>query len=147
MVFRKTSVHLFMLVAVIVFPLASYAYNIPISESSFIEFKGDLTYAVKVKTEDPDPELVGESKGNSNFEKGDLINNKGIVKLEVKFDSTYLTLFGNGHAAYDYVMDDDDKYPEGTDIDEAKKHSARVIELQEYYLDFHVEKFTLRAGR
>lgn len=128
-------------------PLSLHAFDIPVSESSFLEFKGDLTYTAKVRTEDPDPALAPESKGNSNFEKGDLMNNKGIARIEITFDSSYITLFGKGEAFYDRVMDDDDKYPEGADIDEAKKYAARRYEAMEYYLDFHSDNFTLRAGR
>ncbi len=123
------------------------AYEITFGETSTLEIKGDTTYTAKVRTEDPDPDLVKESKGNSNFEKGDIVNNKGILRMETTFNSTYLTLFGKGEAFYDHVYNDDDKYPEGTDTDEAKRWAAYRYEAQEYYFDFHAADFMLRAGR
>ncbi len=147
MMLRKSPAYLLILFLIMISPVSSFGYDIPFNETTYMEFKGDLTYTAKVRTEDPDPELAKESKGNSNFEKWDMMNNKGIVRLEMKLDSTYLTLFGKGEAFYDYVMDDDEMYPEGTDTDEAKKYAARRLDPQEYYLDFHMEQFTLRAGR
>lgn len=138
-----------LLVTAILFtaPCAVSAYDIPFGESAYMMFKGDFTYIARVRTEEQDPVLAAESKGNSNFEKGDLMHNKGLARMELTIDMPYLTLFGKGEAFYDRVMDDDDKYPEGTDVDVAKRWAAYRYEAQEYYLDFHSDELMVRAGR
>jgi len=145
MKFRMPSV--IVLILLFAVPFTANAYEIPFSQSAFMEIRADLTYTAKVRTEDPDPDLVQESYGNSNFEKGDLMNNKGIAKMELYLDMPYLVLFGKGEAFYDRVMDDDDMYHEDADIDEAKRYAAKGYEAQEYYLDFHTDRLTLRLGR
>ncbi len=131
--------------------LPASAYDVQFSENSLMKLKGELVYTLKVRTEDQDPDMMGNemlpATGNSNFEKGDLVNNKGIAKLETVFEVPYLIGFFHGEAFYDRVYDDDDKYIDGADIDEAKFYAARGYEAREYYLDFHTESFTLRAGR
>lgn len=137
--------------SIFVFSIPASAYRADFSDDSIMELKGELTYTVKVRTEEQDPDMLGNQfvtvKGNENFEKGDLVNNKGIAKMETRFDFPYLTLFFQGEAFYDSVYDDDDIYIEGADIDEAKFYAARGYEAREYYLDFYTEKFTLRVGR
>ena len=62
------------------FTLPANAYDFAIGESGYLEIKGDLTYSVKFRVENPDPGLKDDSKGNSNFDKGDLVNNKAIAR-------------------------------------------------------------------
>jgi hypothetical protein len=98
----------------------THAYDFSFGEHVNLELKGDITYTLRVRTEEPDPVLVDQSYGNSNFEKGDIVNNKFIGRLEATFDAPYTTLFGRFYALRDNVYIDDEKYPEGTDIELAK---------------------------
>ena len=123
------------------------AYDFYFGDSAYLELKGDLTYSVKYRVENPDPELKEDSKGNSNFEKGDIVNNKGIARMEALFDAPYVTLFGRFEAFYDDVYGDNDLYPEGTDIDTAKDHAEKSVEAKEYYIDLHSDSTTLRVGK
>ena len=123
------------------------SYEFTFGENAFLELKGDLTYSVKYRVENPDSELVEDSMGNSNFDKGDLVNNKIIGRTEAYFDAPYVTLFGRFEAFYDDVYGDDDMYPEGTDVDTARDHSETDIVAKEYYFDLHSEKTTLRVGK
>ena len=129
------------------FALPAIAYDFAIGESGYLEIKGDLTYSVKFRVENPDPDLKNDSKGNSNFDKGDLVNNKAIARMEAFYDAPYVTLFGKFEAFYDDVFSDDDKFPEGTDVDTAQDHAERDIVAKEYYIDLHSDRTTLRLGK
>lgn len=123
------------------------AYEFSFGENAYLELKGDATYSVKYRVENADPDLKNDSMGNSNFDKGDLVNNKAIGRMEAYFDAPYVTLFGRFEAFYDDVYGDDDLYPEGTDIDTARDHSEKDVVAKEYYIDLHSEKTTLRLGK
>ena len=146
MIYRIVKV-IYLLAITVLFPVTVYAYDFSFGESAYLEIKGDLTYSVKVRTEEPDPDLKEDSHGNSNFEKGDIVNNKVIARMETTFDAPYVTFFGKFEAFYDDVYTDDDLYPEGTDIDLAQKYAAHNVEALEYYIDLHSDRTTLRVGR
>ena len=135
----------------LVFPVLSSvkanAYDFSLGESAFLEIKGDATYSIRYRVENPDPDLKQDSKGNSNFDKGDLVNNKVIGRIEAYLDAPFITLFGRFEGFYDDVYGDDDLYPEGTDLDTARDHSEKDIVVREYYFDFHSERTTFRVGR
>ncbi len=138
--------------AFIVSPMSLFAVVFPFSDSTNLELKGGLTYTGKIRTEDPQEGYalggVG-SKGNENFKKGDFVNNKGLLKAELKFEMPYLVLFGKGEAFYDkvYADADDDFFPEGTNVDVAKTRAGIYYQAQEYYFDFFTDLFTLRVGK
>ena len=48
------------------FPVPANAYDFYFGDSAYLELKGDLTYSVKYRVENPDPDLKKDSKGNSN---------------------------------------------------------------------------------
>ncbi|MCP4756080.1 MAG: DUF1302 domain-containing protein [Proteobacteria bacterium] len=146
MINRLSSILCILAISVLM-PMPMYAYEFLIGESAYLEFKGDLTYSVKYRMEDPDPLLVGDTKGNSNFENGDIVNNKGIVRMEVMFDAPYTTFFTKLEAFQDSVYTDDELYPEGTDLELAKRYAASRAEALEYYLDLHSDSITLRIGK
>ncbi len=144
---KKIMTVLCLLTIAVLLPATMYAYDFAFGESAFLELKGDLNYFVKMRAEDPDPLLVDDSKGNSNFENGDIVNNKKIFKLETMFDAPYVTFFGKFEVFHDSVYTDDDMYPEGTNVDLARQYAAYGAEAKEYYLDFHSESVTLRVGK
>jgi hypothetical protein len=129
------------------FPVSANAYDFYFGDSAYLELKGDLTYSVKYRVENPDSDLKKDSKGNSNFDKGDLVNNKVIGKMEAFFDAPYVSLFGRFEGFYDDVYGDDDLYPEGTDISDANDHAEQSLEALEYYIDLHSDRTTLRVGK
>lgn len=131
----------------VLFPVPVNAYDFYFGDSASLEIKGDLTYSVKYRAENPAPQLKEDSKGNSNFEKGDLVNNKGIARTEAVFEVPNVILFGKFEAFYDDVYSDEDLYPDGTDIDTAKDHAEKSVEAKEYYVDLHSDSTTLRLGR
>ena len=116
-------------------------------ERAYLEIKGDMTYSVKWRVENPDPDLKQDSMGNSNFDQWDRVNNKVISRMETFFDAPYVSLFGKFEAFYDEVYGDDDLYPPGTDIGTAKDYSEKSVEAKEYFIDLHSDSTTLRAGK
>ena len=128
-------------------PVSIYAYDFNFGENAFLELKGDLTYSARMRTEDPDPLLKDESKGNSNFKKGDLVNNKMIARMEMMFDAPYVTFFSKFEAFYDSVYTDDKLYPDDADVDVAKQYAVSRADAKEYYLDLHTDSVTLRLGK
>ena len=138
---------LHLMVIALLYSASAGAYDFSFGDSAFLEVKGDLTYSVKFRVENPDPDLKEDSKGNSNFDKGDKVNNKAIARMEAFFDAPYVSLFGKFEAFYDDVYGDDDLYPEGTDIDTARDYAEKDIVAKEYYVDLHSERTTLRMGK
>jgi len=135
------------LTIVVCLPALTHAYDFSFGDYTNLELKGDITYSLKVRTETPDLDLAEQSYGNSNFEKGDIVNNKVIGRLEATFDAPYTTLFGRFYALYDNVYTDDDMYPPGTDIDLAKEYAAQGIQVPEFYIDLHSDSVTFRLGK
>ncbi len=168
---RRVFTVVLVLLALAALPFPSQAYDIPMGESVVMKVKGDLTYAVKVRTEDPDPVLVyqagemGEqlaemgvtgsdnpvlSHGDKNFEKWDVVSNRGIARLEIELDSEYLTLFGKGEAFYDHANNKEHIYdPDDTDLrtTDIKYRAIYSTEALEYYIDLHASVFSLRVGK
>lgn len=144
---NRMLIALYLISIAVLFPAAAKAYDFSFGDSAYLELKGDLSYSVKFRVENPDPELKEDSKGNSNFDKGDKVNNKAIGKMEAFFDAPYVSLFGKFEAFYDDVYTDDDLFPEGTDIDTAKDYAEKDIVAKEYYIDLHSDRTTLRLGK
>lgn len=138
---------IYLVVIAALFSVPVHAYDFTFGENAYLEVKGDLTYSVKYRVETPDDELKEDSKGNSNFDKWDITNNKVLARMETTFDAPYVTLFGKFEAFYDDVYSDDDLFPEGTDIDVAQDHAETYAEALEYYIDLHTDRTTLRVGR
>lgn len=121
--------------------------------------KGDLTYAMRLRTEDQDPNLVRIAAGDWNFQKGDPVNNKLIGRLEFQATAPHLLLFFRGEAFYDDVFRDTDKFREraakfgsaahsGTDFEVAERHARyNFSDALEYYLEGNFKDFTFRLGR
>ncbi len=137
---------IYLLVMTVLISVPVHAYDFSFGENAYLEVKGDLTYSVKYRVETPDSDLKEDSMGNSNFDKGDIVNNKAIARVETTFDAPYVTIFGKFEAFYDSVYNDDDLYPEGTDIDLAKDYAYKNVEALEYYIDLHTDRTTLRLG-
>jgi hypothetical protein len=125
----------------------AHAYDFYFGESALLEIKGDVTYSVRWRVEDPNRDLKEDSRGNSNFDRGELVNNKLISRMEAYYDASYVTFFGKFEAFYDDVYTDDDLYPPGTDIDTAKDYAEKNVVAKEYYIDLHSDRVTLRVGK
>ncbi len=138
------------LLVVFALPLPLLAVDVTFSDDVYMYIKGDASYSAKIRTEDPNLELpaVPSSTGNKNFKKGDLVNNKMMLQLEMQLNMPNMIFRFQGEAFYDHVYNDDDLYPNpDTDVAEAKRHTAYYIAPQEFYLDFYTDYFSLRAGR
>ena len=109
---NRMAIVLYLAAIAVLFPVPVDAYNFNfLDDRAYLELKGDLTYSVKFRVENPAPELKEDSKGNSNFDKGDKVNNKAIAKMEAFFDAPYVSFFGKFEAFYDDVYTDDDLFP------------------------------------
>jgi hypothetical protein len=136
-----------LLAVVALFTTPLNAYDFSYGENAYLEIKGDVTYSVRWRMENPDPDLKEDSMGNSNFDRGDRVNNKAISRMEAFFDAPYVSLFGKFEAFYDDVYTDDDLYPEETDIATAKDHAEKDVVAKEYFVDLHSDRTTLRVGK
>ena len=119
-----------------------------LGENFNVNIKGDLTYALKVRTQNPEPAFVTLGKttycsGDANFAKGDLANNGVISRIEVTADlKPHFTVFGRIEPFYDFVYNDD-KYDW-----ETRKHAEyNFTDGLEYYLEGRFGRFTSRLGR
>ncbi|MEW6441742.1 MAG: DUF1302 family protein [bacterium] len=119
-------------------------FDFSIGESISGTVKGDLTYTARLRTEYPDWKLEGLASGDSNFDKGDLVNNKFIERVEIETQfGEYVTFFGRDEVFVDTVFFDEDKYRYSI-----RKHAAyNFTDALEYYLEGHYGDLTVRAGR
>lgn len=137
-----------------------YAIDLSPSDDLGINLKGRLNYAAKWRMEDRekvDPTLSQQASGNTNFDKYDMINNKGSINLELAATYGYFSLFASGNAFYDSVYADEDFYDKMGDgsggigisderRDEIRKHAAYRAEMLEYYFQTLIDTFTCRIG-
>jgi hypothetical protein len=126
----------------------SYSLDFSLGKDVHGLIKGDVTYTMRIRTQNPDYYLLysplNKSTGNSNFKVGDLVNNKPIVRWEAQGFAPHLTLFARGEAFYDNVFNDD-KFNW-----ETRRHAEyNFLDAIEYYLEgkFFDDKFTFRVGR
>ncbi|MBT3312528.1 MAG: DUF1302 family protein [Desulfobacteraceae bacterium] len=138
---------IYILTIAVFLPTLTHAYDFSLGENAYLEIKGDITYSARFRMEDPDPLLVNITQGNKNFDKGDIVNNKFTGRLEATLDAPYTTLFARFYALRDDVYEDDDKYPAGTDIGEAKDYAFQGIHVPEFYIDLHNDSLTFRLGK
>lgn len=140
-------------------PMPAHGYEFNLGKHIEVFLKGDVTYTLRVRTENQDPNLVRIAAGDWNFEKGDLVNNKIIGRLELTAYANQLSLFFRGEAFYDDVFRDKDKFEElarkfgpspdyGYDFDQAERHALyNFSDSLEYYLEGNFDDFTFRLGR
>jgi len=125
-------------------PRSSEGFDFSIGENVNGTIKGDLTYTARLRTEYPDWKLEPLSKGDSNFSKGELVNNKVIERVELQtYFGEHLSFFGRGEVFFDEVFADTDDYKYSI-----RKHAAyNFTDPLEYYIEGHFGDFTVRAGR
>jgi len=140
-------------------PSPVQGYDFTLGKHIEVFLKGDLTYTLRVRTEDQDPSLVRVAAGDWNFEKGDLVNNRIIGRLELTASTSHLLLFFRGEAFYDDVFRDTDRFRDlaakfsptaglGYDFDRAERHALyNVTDALEYYLEGNFRDCTFRLGR
>jgi len=135
-------------VLLLVIPGIALGYDWKLGDWGNVNLKGDLTYALKLRTEWPDPSFVDPSSpffvsGDANFDKGNLGNNALISTTEVTVDSENITFFGRVQGLVDFVYIDEDKYNL-----ETRQHAAyNITDSLEFYLEGRTGQFTTRWGR
>lgn len=144
----KFSAVFFLLIFFVVAPRTTLGYDWGIGENVNVNLKGDLTYAAKLRTENPYAKFVTVGSpffvsGDANFKKWELANNSIIGTVEVRADVPHFTFFGRMKGFYDNVYDDKDKYNK-----ETREHAAyNFTDAAEYYLEGKFGNFTSRVGR
>jgi len=125
-------------------PRTSEGFDFSIGDNVNGTIKGDLTYTARLRTEYPDWKLENLSSGDSNFSKGELVNNKVISRVELQtYAGEHLSFFGRGEIFFDEVFADTDDYK-----GEIRKHAEyNFTDPLEYYLEGKFGDFTVRAGR
>ncbi len=144
----KTAAVLLLGAIVIAVPQPSLGYNFSIGKEIDCTFKADLTYAARIRAEYLDwklkaiPGSTANATGDTNFDKGDLVNNKIVLKYEFQAFYSNLSLFVRGDAFYDNVFDDN-KYNW-----DARQHSEyNFYDGMEYFLEGSFGDFSFRLGR
>ncbi len=132
----------FFIVILIASSGSSLAYDYSLGNHVGFKMKGELVYAAKLRMEDPDPELKTGSSGNYNFEKYDIVNDKGTVRLTFEGMTNYFTLYARGEAFYDAVFNDKDVFNEVT-----REYANARVDLMEGYLEGNFSSFTFRLGK
>jgi len=135
-------------VLLLAMPGTAPGYDWSLGEDVNLNLRGDITYALKLRTEYPTPRFVTPGNpyyvsGDANIDKWDLGNNAFIGTVEVILDSTHVSAFGRVKGHYDFVYDDPGKYSE-----EVREHAAyNITDALEYYLEGRYGGFTGRLGR
>ncbi len=140
----STRMRIFLLIGAILAadPQIALGYDFTIGKHIDILLKGDLTYTLRTRAEKRDPELASLASGDSNFEKGDIVNNKVIGRWELQGNTSHFTLFGRGELFYDDVFNDD-RFSW-----ETRRHAEyNFYDGMEYYLEGRFGTFRFRAGR
>jgi len=139
---KKRTALFFLMVILAATSRPSFGFNAQIGDDFKVKLKGELMYAAKFRMEHPDPELVGQSMGNSNFEKYDMVNDRASLTLEM--DSAYkrLSVYLRGEAFYDAVYNDDDVFSQ-----ESMDYAAYDLLATDAYLQGDFNALTFRIGK
>ncbi len=131
-------------------PGIALGYDWKLGNWGNLNLRGDVTYALKVRTEHPQPTFVDPRSpyfvsGNANFDKWDLGNNAliGTVEVIMDTDSDHITFFGRVQGFVDFAYIDKDKFNS-----EVREHAAyNITDSLEFYLEGRTGGFTTRWGR
>lgn len=124
------------------------AYDWPLGQWGNVNVRGEMTYALKVRTEHPSPRFVDPrspyySAGDAAFGKGDLANNNLIGIGEVLVESEHVSFFGRVLGVLDFVYFDEDKFNA-----EIREHAAyNITDGLEFYLEGRNGGLRTRWGR
>ena len=123
-------------------PRISFGFNAQLGNDFNVKLKGELMYAAKFRMEHPDPVLVGQSTGNSNFEKYDMVHDRSSLTLEM--DSAYkrLSVYLRGEAFYDAVYNDDNVFSQ-----ETMDYAAYDLLATDAYLQGDFGALSFRIGK
>lgn len=135
-------------VLLVVMPAIALGYDYELGNWGNMNVRGELTYALKIRTEWPDPQFVDPRSayfvtGNANFDKGDVTNNAFIGVTEVIIEAENITFFGRVVGLIDTVYFDQEQHNS-----EVRSHAAyNITDGLEYYLEGRWGNFTTRWGR
>ena len=146
---RSRVIAIFCLLAFLfLMPGIALGYDWKLGDWGNVNLRGDITYALKLRTEYPTPRFVDPRSpyyvsGNANFDKWDLGNNALIGTVEVIVDSKNITFFGRVVGLLDFVYFDEDKFNT-----ETREHAAyNITDGLEFYLEGRTGALTTRWGR
>jgi hypothetical protein len=137
-----------LLVLLLASPLTGRAFDWKLGKGLNLNLRGDITYALKLRTEYPTPRFVTPGSpyfvsGDANFDKWDLGNNALIGTVEVLLDADRVTFFGRLQGFVDVVYLEED-----THNAEVREHAAyNITDSLEFYLEGRTGALTGRAGR
>ena len=135
-------------VLLLVIPGIALGYDWALGDWGNVNLRGDLTYALKLRTEWPttrfvDPRSPFYVSGDANFDKGELGNNALISTTEVTVDSENITFFGRVQGFVDFAYLDKDTFNS-----ETREHAAyNITDSLEFYLEGRTGGLTTRWGR
>jgi len=119
------------------------ALNFALGDDTSLDIDTSLTYGAAWRTEDPDPKAP--SLGNSNFEKGDMINNRFSALIDIDLHHKDYGIFVRPRAYYDFAYDDDKFFDETKDLHRDK---VEILDAFAYGLfDIADRPTSLRVGR
>lgn len=132
----------------LIMPGMALGYDWQLGNWGNLNMRGEMTYALKLRTETPDRRFVDPRSpyyvsGNANFQKGEVGNNTFIGIMEVIVDSENITFFGRVVGLLDTIYFDDDRFNS-----ETREHAAyNITDGLEFYLEGRWGSFTTRWGR
>ena len=121
----------------------AFAITVGFGDDGRIDIDTTLGYEAAWRMDDMDPALA--TTGNAEFDKGDLINNKFTVGMDVDAQWKNYGLFLRGRGLYDFIYVDDKFHPKTED-----RHGKDVELLDAFvYADLEVGEspLTIRVGR
>ena len=139
---------LWIFAVLIAMPGRALGYDWSLGDWGNVNVRGEMTYALKLRTEYPTPRFVDPRSpyfvsGNANFRKWELANNSLIGIAEVIVDSEHVTFFGRVVGLLDFAYFDEDKFNA-----EIREHAAyNITDGLEFYLEGRAGGVTTRWGR
>jgi Protein of unknown function (DUF1302) len=135
-------------VLLLVIPGIALGYDWTLGDWGNLNLRGEMTYALKLRTEWPTPRFVDPRSpyyvsGDANFRKWELGNNALIGTAEVILDSKNVTFFGRMVGFLDFAYFDEDRFNT-----ETREHAAyNITDGLEFYVEGRTGGLTTRWGR
>ena len=121
------------------------ALNFKLGEDATLDIDTSLTYSAAWRAKDRDSKLEDQSLGNSNFDKGDMINNRYSALVDMDLQYKDYGFFMRPRAYFDFAYDDSKFFDETKDLHRDK---AEILDAFAYGLFEVGEKsVSLRVGK
>jgi len=129
-------------------PGIARGYDWALGDWGNVNFRGELTYALKLRTEYPAPRFIDPrspyyTKGNAEFKKWELGNDNLIGIGELLIETEHINFFGRVLGSLDFAYFDEDKFNS-----EVRRHAAyNITDGLEFYVEGRSGGLTTRWGR